>query len=348
MILSETLCVTITQSIQIARSFDSTGTMGYRLIFLYYFYFFVITAMPTEELAMMTVDERSDIPVKSCPQAAPKVRILAAVPRSGSTLFMRIFQEAVECAVTSRLILMGNHGLRGNFRPDYTIFQNPEALAVYCEAQARGKSILINKEELGHECWNGECDYEIFPDKSYIERTEPTFLFRDPLRVFDSWKAVGWTDIDSLLIAYRHLYHTWSACDQSAIAITYEELINFPDQTLERLCHHWRIGFSHDLLTFQHPFGEFLFGSERERRIYSVDNPLGLFNTVQSNQTVRGERPYRTKSRWHLHGYLWGQGQSCEGRFVAVDTFRLRPRRYPPRVSQSIRGNIGVHLRVSF
>lgn len=59
--------------------------------------------------------------------------------------------------------------------------------------------------------------------------------------------------------------------------------------TVRRLCRHWGIEFTHNLLTFQHPFGKFLYSSERERRIYSVDNPLSLFNTVQSNQTVNAD-----------------------------------------------------------
>ncbi|KAI4181989.1 MAG: hypothetical protein L6R41_006276 [Letrouitia leprolyta] len=240
----------------------------------------------------MIDDERSNVfaaDPRNCNQATIEVRILAAIPRSGSTLFMRIFREAAECAVTSRLVLMGNHGVGRNFRPDYTIFHNLEALAVYRDAKRAGKSKLISKEELGHECWKGECDYQIFPDRVCAQRTRPAFLFRDPLRVFDSWKAVGWTDIDSLVVAYRHLYHTWAACGRSAIAIVYEELTNHPYLTVERLCHHWGIEFTHNLLTFHHPFGEFLYGSERERRIYSVDNPLGLFNTVQSNQTINAD-----------------------------------------------------------
>ncbi|KAL8904349.1 MAG: hypothetical protein Q9207_003328 [Kuettlingeria erythrocarpa] len=220
-----------------------------------------------------------------------RIRIVAAIPRSRSTLFMRIFQEAPECGVTSRLVLMGNHdhGVEGDFQPDYTIFHNPSALGVYQEAQRKGESILISKEEFGHECQKGECDYNIFPDQSSIERARPAFLFRDPLHVFDSWKAVGWTDIESLLIAYRKLYHTWRASNQSAIAITYEEVVHHPNRTIRRLCQHWGIDFSPNLLSFQNPFGEFLFSTERERQIYAVDNPLGLFTIVQSNQTVNAD-----------------------------------------------------------
>ncbi|KAL8831300.1 MAG: hypothetical protein Q9170_005358 [Blastenia crenularia] len=129
----------------------------------------------------------------------------------------------------------------------------------------------------------------IFPDLATIERTRPAFLFRDPLRVYDSWKAVGWTDVESLLSAYRNLYHTWAASDESAIAITYEELMSCPEQTIERLCNHWGVKLSQNILSFDSQFGDFLFSSERERQIYSVDNPLGLFNIVESNQSINAE-----------------------------------------------------------
>ncbi|KAL8635116.1 MAG: hypothetical protein Q9226_009384, partial [Calogaya cf. arnoldii] len=173
------------------------------------------------------------------------------------------------------------------FPPDYTIFQDPISHRVYQEARLRHKSILISKEELGHDYSKGECDYSIFPDDASIEHTKAAFLFRDPIRVFDSWKAVGWTDIQSLLIAYRKLFNTWAASEQSSIAFTYEELIHQPEATIARLCRHWDITFSHQLLSFKHPFGNgFLYTSERERRIYTTDNPLGIFNTIHSNNSI--------------------------------------------------------------
>ncbi|KAI4128367.1 MAG: hypothetical protein LQ338_002769 [Usnochroma carphineum] len=242
--------------------------------------------MPTEDLTTAVLCESSDPALDCSQQTETKVRILAAIPRSGSTLMMRVFREAAECAVTSRLVLMGNYSSGAGFRPDYTIFHDPASHKVYQEAQASGKSILVSKEELGHDSSKGECDYDIFPDEASIMSTKAAFLFRDPLRVFDSWKAVGWTDIESLIIAYSNLYRTWSTSDQSAIALTYEELISHPERTIKRLCRRFGIRYSHYLLSFHHPFAEFLFSSERERQIYAVHNPLGLFSTVQSNQTV--------------------------------------------------------------
>ena len=237
----------------------------------------------------MTSMYQEDKTISGDEELGLRVRIIAAIPRSGSTLFMRIFREQPECAVTSRLVLMGNHSQGGDVRPDYTIFNKPTSLKVYQETLASEKTVLVSKEELGHEYWKGECDYNIFPDQSSIVRTRPGFLFRDPLRVFDSWKAVGWTDVESLAIAYRSLYHTWLTSDQAGIAITYEELISQPSQTLTRLCHHWGVEYSSTLLSFQHPFGDFYFSSDRERHNYTVHNPLGLFTTVQSNQTINAD-----------------------------------------------------------
>ncbi|KAI4250375.1 MAG: hypothetical protein L6R42_008728 [Xanthoria sp. 1 TBL-2021] len=217
--------------------------------------------------------------IDACRKPQTRIRILAAIPRSGSTLIMQVFGEAPECAVTSRLVLMGNYGVHGDF--------HPTSHPVYQEAVSGRKSILISKEELGHDCSKGECDYNFFPDAASIEHTKAAFLFRDPIRIFDSWKAVGWTDVQSLLIAYRKLFNTWAANQQSAIAFTYEEMINQPEVTIARLCRHWDINFSQQLLSFKHPFGNgFLFSSDRERRIYTTDNPLGLFNTIQSNTSI--------------------------------------------------------------
>ncbi|KAI4114595.1 MAG: hypothetical protein LQ345_004658, partial [Seirophora villosa] len=194
---------------------------------------------------------------------------------------------------------------------------------VYREAQAQGKAVLISKEKLCHERWKKDCDYHIFPDLSSLQQTKPAFLFRDPLRVFDSWKAVGWSHVESLLTAYRSLYNSWSACHQPAIAIaiTYEELISHPEQTLQLLCRHWDLPFSQDLLSFQHSFCEFLFSSERERQIYVVDNPLGLFN-------IFGERSHRTQAGASVPEHLRLAHLTHPAQPPAKDPLRLRLRRH--------------------
>jgi hypothetical protein len=93
----------------------------------------------------------------------PQIRFFVACPRSGSTLLMRIFAESPVCAVTSRLLLMGNAGTREAFSPDYPILENPSHHSVFISATKSGKRFIINKEELGNNNQKGECLYDICP-----------------------------------------------------------------------------------------------------------------------------------------------------------------------------------------
>ena len=79
---------------------------------------------------------------------------------------MRIFAEAPGCAITSRLVLMGNHGKGEDFIPDYTILENLLIVKSFQQAIDAGSEFLINKEELGNDSKKGECTYEIFPNLS--------------------------------------------------------------------------------------------------------------------------------------------------------------------------------------
>ena len=81
----------------------------------------------------------------------------------------------------------------------------PLLTKVYQEALSKGSRILVSKEEFGHSREKGECDYVIIPEATAYKATKPAFLFRDPIRVFDSWKALGWLDINSFVISYTSL-----------------------------------------------------------------------------------------------------------------------------------------------
>ena len=130
-----------------------------------------------------------------------QVRLLVAVPRSGSTLLMRIFCEASSCSVTSRLVPQDNHSEDASPKPDYTISLLP-LLTKSTKRCSKGSRILVSKEEFGHFREKGECGYVIIPDAAAYKATKPAFLFRDPIRVFDSWKALGWLDINSFVVSY--------------------------------------------------------------------------------------------------------------------------------------------------
>ena len=156
-----------------------------------------------------------------------QVRLLVAVPRSGSTLLMRIFREASSCSVTSHLVLQSNYSESASLKPDYTIFTSPSSHKVYQDARLKGCRTLVS-EVFGHSREKGECDYVIIPDAAAYEITKPAFLFRDPIRVFDSWKALGWSDMYSFVICYTSL-HNMHKNHPECHAFTYEDLVSNPE-----------------------------------------------------------------------------------------------------------------------
>lgn len=191
------------------------------------------------------------------------------------------------------LILMGNmgdHGICPNFQPDHTILQNPQEHPVYKSAQASGKHFLVSKEEFGNDRHKGECDYDLFPDTSKYAMVKPAFLFRDPIRTFDSSKSVGWLDIESLICCYQKLFPMLDATDTS-YCLLYERLVHNPEIEIELRCKWWGIPFEANMLTFTRPFGSFFFNDDRERRIYCEEDPRGLFTNVRAHQKVTPDIP---------------------------------------------------------
>lgn len=184
-----------------------------------------------------------------------QVRFLIACPKSSSTLVMRIFAEAPSCSVTSRLILMGNHGTNPELVPDYTILDAPETHKVFQAAREAGKLFLVNKEELGNDTDKGECTYNVLPTPSAYDAVKPVFLVRDPIRVFDSWKFEGWEDINSLFDCYNNIFRMLSKAKDSDACLLYERLTHDPDLELHRICARWGITLSPDMLDFKHEFG---------------------------------------------------------------------------------------------
>lgn len=224
----------------------------------------------------------------------PQIRFLVACPRSGSTLLMRIFAESPVCAVTSRLLLMGKAGLEKSFSPDYSILENPYDHETFRRALQSGKKFLICKEELGNDSRKGECLYNICPSPSTYAMARPIFLFRDPIRVFDSWKKVGWTDAQSLIDCYTNMFQMLSLAPAPAVScLVYERLIQQPRTQIERICARWGIPFLESMLKFDHPFGSaFVYSSDSEKEIYCERKPLGLFKTVEMNSSVEANVPY--------------------------------------------------------
>ncbi|KAI1350278.1 Haloacid dehalogenase-like hydrolase [Xylaria sp. FL0043] len=79
---------------------------------------------------------------------------------------MRVFAEAPECAVTSRLMLTSTAAVGAPVCPDYSILQDPANHEMVQRAKGDGKRILIRKEELGNNTKKGECSYHVLPSPS--------------------------------------------------------------------------------------------------------------------------------------------------------------------------------------
>lgn len=209
---------------------------------------------------------------------------------------MRIFAESPVCAVTSRLLLMGKAASGEAFSPDYSIFEDPSHHSTVMSAVELGRQFLVCKEEPGNERAEGECLYDVCPNPAAYAMARPIFLFRDPIRVFDSWKSVGWTDLQSFIYGYVNMFDMLSRAPSTAVScLVYERLIQNPKTEVERVCAWWGIPFSEDMLKFTHPFGSaFLYSSDSEREIYCERKPLGLFNTVEVSSTVEPNVPYHS------------------------------------------------------
>ncbi|KAF8850872.1 Haloacid dehalogenase-like hydrolase [Acephala macrosclerotiorum] len=106
----------------------------------------------------------------------------------------------------------------------------------------------------------------------------PLFLIRDPIRVLDSWKNVGWTDEQSLIDCYTNMFRMLHQAPSHAVS------------EVKRICACWGVPFLETMFDFKKPFGSlFIFSSDRERTIYLEEKPLDvpyhglLSNTEKGN-----------------------------------------------------------------
>jgi len=217
---------------------------------------------------------------------------------------MRIMAGYPNLGVTSRNVLMGNmvprspdSSISRPFNPDYSIFLNPFH-PVFIAADRLGKDIVVSKEEYGNDRHTGtpalnECNFDMFPSDEALIATRPVCTFRDPQDVFDSWLSKGWSDIDSFIIAYKKLIETFEyarALRPETVFYTYEFLTqdrSHQNQVFQRICQDWGIKFDEKTLEFKSEFNSgFLYRDERERAIYTSDDPKGLFSTLAKSATV--------------------------------------------------------------
>lgn len=159
----------------------------------------------------------------------PQILGLVACPRSGSTLLMRIFAESLLCSVTSEPILMSKTSERDVSGPDYSILENPCHHNVLINAIKSGQRFLTSKAEDGNSSHEDECRYDVCPSPSTYAMARPVFLVRDPIRVFDSWNNVGWTEERRLTNCYTNLFRMLHQAPLHAVyCLLYEHLIQDP------------------------------------------------------------------------------------------------------------------------
>lgn len=226
----------------------------------------------------------------------PQLRVFVACPRSGSALLMRIFAESSECAVTSRLVFMGNAAAGGHVSSDQRMLQPLANHDDFTRARRSGKRFLICKEEPGNISQKDESHFEMFPSFWQYAMVRPVFLIRDPIRVFDSWKSVGWTDIQSMLDCYNKLF---AMIDRSPCHIIscllYERLIRDPKTETQRICTRWGIPFTESMLQFKLPFpSDPLFSTNLESPVSCAENRKGLLSMVEANSSVKVDVPYHS------------------------------------------------------
>ena len=244
----------------------------------------------------------------------PDLRMVVALPRSGSTMTMCVLAEHPDVGVTSRLTLMGKMGKRTSprgtprdFEPDHSVFNGPwadNAHPIYANAMAQQHKVVISKEEVGNDLATGtpelnECNFPVFPDDDAIRQTKPVFLIREPKAAFDSWLAKGWDDIDAFITAYRNVArmydHAKSVVPGTPI-VTYDMMVESRDNqqmVFEGMCKHWDMPFDPKMLNYDNEsFGEkFVYANPRERDIYVHQNPKGLFTTVKQHNEIKASVP---------------------------------------------------------
>lgn len=239
------------------------------------------------------------------------VRLLFAVPRSGSTLFMSIMSNLPNVAVTSRTILMGNvyktsfvedgayTSESDNFAPDYSIYHtHPCGHPAIAMAERRGVDCLISKEEVGNNCRKGslrdnECTFQLYPDEKTLLSVRPVFTFRDPVACFSSWEKRGWEDLSSFILAYKNVFATYQTAKRlrpETVAYKFEDITDqsgSAQAVFQTICADWNLKYDPFMLQLDENFADrLLFWHPREARIYKHENPKGIFTTLKSAKEI--------------------------------------------------------------
>lgn len=188
--------------------------------------------------------ESEDIQNQGPPAAS--LLLLASVQHSGASLVSRAFEALSGCAVTRQLLIDYANTKDGGIKSDETLETLLEGLKshdAFVEATKEGKAFLICGEE--GVVRKDEHLHSIVNNQAVFAGLLPVFLLRDPVRVFDTAKSQGSSDIESVIAGYTNIFDILARAPSRSVGfLVYEEFILDPQYETSKLCSRWGIPFS--------------------------------------------------------------------------------------------------------
>ena len=178
-------------------------------------------------------------------------RCLFACQCSGSTRILRIFAESPECAVSSPEMITSAISVGAPSGTDAAMARTPANSENAERAISDGKEFWICRQDVGRDTIKDACAYWPPPTPPEVMLAKPVFLVRDPIRVFDSWKQRGWTDVQRLIDCFSTLFRLMKdANSSSAACLLYEQLAHQPHGKIKQICSYWGVPYRDEMLNF--------------------------------------------------------------------------------------------------
>ncbi|KAI1362323.1 HAD-like domain-containing protein [Xylaria arbuscula] len=169
-----------------------------------------------------------------------KKRYLVSCQCSGSNLLIKILAESSECAVTSREVIRSATSDKASFGNSLSGPRNLANSEIEEITIGEGKVFLIYKHEIGDDSITNASTSWPSPTPPEIAAAAPVFLVRDPIRVFDSWKKRGCTDLKRLIDCFSDLFGLMKDGDANlAPCALYEQLVHQPRREIEQIYSYW-------------------------------------------------------------------------------------------------------------
>jgi len=156
-------------------------------------------------------------------------------------------------------------------------------------AAAGPKKFIVDKETVGPHS-SAEAALNVFPEERAITASRPVFLFRHPVATWNGWYGQGWTRYDLFELAYVHTFQTFLfalTVDRSAVlGITYERLVQRPEETLQAICVHWGVPFRAELLKWHTGLQPNV--TVHGGQDFEMSAAAGSFSQVQRSRSIAG------------------------------------------------------------